>query len=612
MQSINALDNAPWRYQTSWLDNWDLETAENDSVEASKSLLGQLSSPSNSSSAAASRIHFEGQVLSVCDLSPDLDIEDVRQCIMRMGVSPHRWAICLSLYPSFYEFKASIKSVTMTLTHGEASIHFKHPHVAKAVAAMLQNYPTLLWGSKIAFDHSSAASQRCTAQCIDLTAEERKVSDKSTQSLYQGYDLDAYEDNMSTESDSDSGQPSGIAQSSSRDTLNMSPENTNKNFFSLLSTHLTKTFEPSFPQPGVRLGVINPEKDKEKTLKATRLSRFSMPLVQSPTAWRRKTIKLPQTPYNKARRILLPSDLKLPILTVSMRADIHFFDRLQRYRVSALSSGNSSDSRRVVDALMINDVACIGYNKGPCQLSLVRMDKQGGPFTLVDLDHRPHTLNTRSGANTDQGSISCLTAKGSRKDAIELFTGGYDKVIRLWSVTDSNIATSEEIMRTMTIPDALILNNSRLLIATSSRLVTVDLGHLTARPTTARFSNLVHQMHVSRLAPNVIVMEVKHLEYQFEIFDDRIGRGFNRVPDCHFGYRGKGGSLSRFSRGDINGYAFVKGYDDGTLCRWDFRNLRTPALDIKEVDFDPIVHTVFNGPEIITYGKSSLTFLTGN
>jgi hypothetical protein len=42
-------------------------------------------------------------------------------------------------------------------------------------------------------------------------------------------------------------------------------------------------------------------------------------------------VDIPKSAYNQARRVLVPNSDKLPLVTVSMRADLQFFHRTKRY-----------------------------------------------------------------------------------------------------------------------------------------------------------------------------------------------------------------------------------------------------------------------------------------
>lgn len=60
-----------------------------------------------------------------------------------------------------------------------------------------------------------------------------------------------------------------------------------------------------------------------------------------------------------------------------------------------------------------------------------------------------------------------------------------------------------------------------------------------------------------------------NLDSQIHIYDDRKG-GFDRTSDCYFG--GRYGAPTKSSKGDTHLSLFAKGYEDGTVCVWDYRN----------------------------------------
>lgn len=70
------------------------------------------------------------------------------------------------------------------------------------------------------------------------------------------------------------------------------------------------------------------------------------------------------------------------------------------------------------------------------------------------------------------------------------------------------------------------------------------------------------------------VVKVDHLDTQIELFDDRKKHGFDRAADCKFGHRSADGKSSRYSRGSTHLSYFVRGYSDGCVCIWDYRNAR--------------------------------------
>ena len=193
--------------------------------------------------------------------------------------------------------------------------------------------------------------------------------------------------------------------------------------------------------------------------------------------------------------------------------------------------------------------------------------------------------------------MSALAPHGHTRDTVKFFTGGYDKAIRLWKVNTSKLgsATSEEVIKLATIPEALAFRRSRhsLLTSASKRLMDIDLDHLSKKPVGFPMSNPVCHMHVCKENQNVVILEacsqicqhavnhlrttiqVGHWDFQVQIYDDRRKPGFDRASDCCFG--GRHGVPVRASKGDVHLTLFAKGYDDGTVAIWDFRNANVNA-----------------------------------
>jgi len=103
--------------------------------------------------------------------------------------------------------------------------------------------------------------------------------------------------------------------------------------------------------------------------------------------------------------------------------------------------------------------------------------------------------------------------------------------------------------------------------------------------------------------------KLDHLDAQIQLFDDRKRHGFNRTPDCEFGHRSVGGKASRYSRGSAHLSYFVRGYPDGSICIWDYRNARHPVMKARAKWAESIVHTSFAGSKIACFGTNTLTFI---
>ncbi|KAF9045902.1 hypothetical protein BDZ89DRAFT_942272, partial [Hymenopellis radicata] len=109
--------------------------------------------------------------------------------------------------------------------------------------------------------------------------------------------------------------------------------------------------------------------------------------------------------------------------------------------------------------------------------------------------------------------------------------------------------------------------------------------------------------------------KVDHLDKQMVIYDTR--QGFNRAPDVEFGYRHAGRKLSSYARGGNLHSLFVKGYPDGKVLLWDFRNAKRPVVQSETQISVPVIHTAFwqddsVGLSIVAFGSSHLFFFDGD
>ncbi|TFK76093.1 hypothetical protein BDN72DRAFT_756600 [Pluteus cervinus] len=226
--------------------------------------------------------------------------------------------------------------------------------------------------------------------------------------------------------------------------------------------------------------------------------------------------RVPNTPYNRARRVLVPSSRTLPLITLSMRADAQFFDRQQRHRISSYSLPFKGDYCHVEDACIIGDTAIVGYSGGPCQISLIRLIKDQRP-TMTELRHMPHSRPANhKPERKGVVHISCL-GPGPSEDRLRIYTGGYDKTVRLWSLNEHD-ATSKKIIGTAAVPLAVAHRNQTVLVSEGQQLLTVDLKHSISKPQTARLSNTIHHIHINPDAENVSILEVRLLSMPFLLY----------------------------------------------------------------------------------------------
>ncbi|KAI0723392.1 hypothetical protein C8Q76DRAFT_767312 [Earliella scabrosa] len=150
-----------------------------------------------------------------------------------------------------------------------------------------------------------------------------------------------------------------------------------------------------------------------------------------------------------------------------------------------------------------------------------------------------------------------------------------------------------------------------------------------------RVSGKITQVHVHPQDPRLIALEVDHLHYQVHLYDLREG-GFKHRPWLEFGYRSSapktnrgrtsaGASAStsrsassssipkvgsRYTRGSATNSLFARGYGDGVVLVWDYRNGAQKEV-LERFQFErpaEVAHTVLAGSDVIAYGGYSVTF----
>ncbi|TFK93863.1 hypothetical protein K466DRAFT_47608 [Polyporus arcularius HHB13444] len=84
------------------------------------------------------------------------------------------------------------------------------------------------------------------------------------------------------------------------------------------------------------------------------------------------TVVIPKADYARGRRLLAPMNPSNPLTTILMRGEAHFVDQRRKMRISTYSLPVEDDARHVEDACLIgDDTVVVGYNRGPCQVSLI-------------------------------------------------------------------------------------------------------------------------------------------------------------------------------------------------------------------------------------------------
>ncbi|KAI0692658.1 hypothetical protein BC835DRAFT_1277344 [Cytidiella melzeri] len=140
----------------------------------------------------------------------------------------------------------------------------------------------------------------------------------------------------------------------------------------------------------------------------------------------------------------------------------------------------------------------------------------------------------------------------------------------------------------------------------------------TRKPEGVLLSLEPQQIHVHPANPSVVILEVKHLDRQVQVYDLRRS-SFNARPSLEFGHREsrrhagqhtKRGEEVQFTKGHIDGERslFARGYyGDGTVHLWDYRNIKKELKQF-ERQREPVTHTVVSGDTLIAYGGYHVTF----
>ncbi|KAI0637798.1 hypothetical protein C8Q77DRAFT_1087928 [Trametes polyzona] len=387
------------------------------------------------------------------------------------------------------------------------------------------------------------------------------------------------------------------------------------------------------------------------------------------------TVVIPKAEFARGRRLLAPRNQDLPYTTILMRGDAHFIDQRRKARVTRWSLPVEDDCRHVEDACLIGDnTVVVGYNKGPCQVSLIPVRVDQRP-RRIDLSYKAHSTvieNRSSGTSHPNPGIACLAPVADNA----FLSGGHDKTVRHWKLTRnygedaSRAAFSATSVRVPTqhsqAVQALAFSawNDSVYSASGDFISTTRLD-ARAAVEPRRVSGKITQVHVHSQDPRLVALEVghtgrgtqcfrprsdvkrharirseltgcaeqiDHMDYQVHFYDTR-ERGFGRKPWLEFGYRaappkprsntarsaGAGASASasstpklgsRYIRGSTVNSLFARGYPDGAVLVWDYRNGAQKEV-LERFHFQrplEVAHTVLAGADVIAYGGYSATF----
>ncbi|KAI0829442.1 hypothetical protein BC628DRAFT_1417164 [Trametes gibbosa] len=350
------------------------------------------------------------------------------------------------------------------------------------------------------------------------------------------------------------------------------------------------------------------------------------------------TVTIPKSEFARGRRLLAPNDQDVPLATVLMRGDAHFIDQRRKVRITGWSLPAVDDSRHVEDACLIGDnIVVVGYNKGPCQVSLIPVRADQRP-RRIDLTYRAHSTvieNRASGTSFPNPGIACLAPVADDS----FLSGGHDKTVRYWKVTRNHgknanraayLAGSERIptQHGQAVQALAYSSWNNTIYSTSGDFIATTRLDARAPVEPVRVSGKVNQVHVHPQDPRLIALEIDHMDYQVHFYDMR-EKGFGRKPWLEFGHRAAApkprsasrpaasGNASfapkmgsRYIRGSTMNSLFARGYADGTVLVWDYRKGAHKEV-LERFRFQrslEIAHTVLTGADVIAYGGHLATF----
>ncbi|GBE79292.1 hypothetical protein SCP_0204900 [Sparassis crispa] len=388
------------------------------------------------------------------------------------------------------------------------------------------------------------------------------------------------------------------------------------------------------PNKGLSLSSDDEGDGGENLLEGFESDRLSLPSRKDPhvgraTGWEDTgsnglSVNIPKTNFARGRRLLAPSDL-LPYTTVAMRGDAQFIRKdqlISYYSLPPSLDPSGGPDHHVEDCCLIaGNTVVVGYDSRPCQVSLIPLATDQRP-RRINLSHRAHNTvqeTPTAGVSQLNRGISALAPVNGHR--LRFLSGGHDKTVHLWTVThngENYTARSERLNISHSHPvhalayrafDETVLSCAGTCIHTTK--LSAHRGH-----DPSQVSGNILQVHVHPQAPHLIILEVRHMDRQVQLYDTRKAN-FARTPCLEFGYRDTSNlesstrtTTSRYTKGAPCMSFFGRGYADGTVRIWDYRKPNNVLTRFHCQRPAPVVHTVFSdsGSTVIAYGGHSVTF----
>ncbi|TFY69435.1 hypothetical protein EVG20_g3153 [Dentipellis fragilis] len=393
--------------------------------------------------------------------------------------------------------------------------------------------------------------------------------------------------------------------------------------------HKTNQRSPSPPSRGAR-HTEDQHANHETSRSGSAMSSKQAASANSNSVVDSKIVSIPAGRHKRARRLLVPENKTLPLMTVDLGSDFQFISRSEHFRISAYSMpcpASDFRTRRIVeDAVMIQNTAVVGYSKPAresFQIAIVPIVPNEPPLrtNLSRLAHTTVNESILAPAQRNRG-ISALAAVEGDDDAFKFVSGGFDGRIYLWSIQRRD--GFDKPFRTRTEPCAMEHTSSVLSLAyrrSDGSLLSAAGKVLSNIPLKARARR---NLSACASIPSTLARgtwtscadgfcnQTDHLNHQIQLFDTREG-GFDGNPAVQFGWRPHAADArlsvqSRHSRGSCSNTRFVRGFKDGVVKVWDIRKVTDAAVKLESRAKEAVFHTIFTGSHVAAYGAASVTF----
>ncbi|KAI0939459.1 hypothetical protein AcV5_010419 [Taiwanofungus camphoratus] len=335
-----------------------------------------------------------------------------------------------------------------------------------------------------------------------------------------------------------------------------------------------------------------------------------------------REVIIPKTDYARGRRLLAPSDAAIPYATIAMRRDAQFISRSLLVRISRYSlplhNLTGAPDPHVEDACLLEDhTAIVGYDSGPCQVSVIALDVDQPPRRM-DLSHKAHSTvqesRTTGIAHPNPGISALAPVEGA---GLRFLSGGHDKTLQIWTLKQSigkYIARSQRLkiihsQRVQAI--AYRAHDQSVFSCAGTHISTMQLSaHVVPDPIRVSDGRIL-QIHVHPQAPNLVILEVDQIDRQIQIYDTRRA-GFHQAPCLEFGSREASTKpVTRYVKGSALLSLFARPYandNKGVVRVWDYRKASNVMTRFHSLRPAPVVHAVLSGVDVIAYGAHSVTF----